>query len=183
MEFLRIFFSYICGQQHTLVLGGITLPFCQRCIGLYVGAFVAIALVSWLRPRPGAFFYWLHGVFMLVMFPFGFHLVDHGALVRTFTGTLFAFGMVYFLMLNLLTRFHGWKPESRLRLALYLILLSVATLSLLVMIRYGQDGVAISLAVIGLLGFAGIATLTAANLMLLPQILRTLLNRSAAPAR
>jgi uncharacterized membrane protein len=109
MNDLRTLFSYVCGQQHCWVLGGQMLPFCQRCTGLYFGACCAIVLVAVVRPRPNALLYWVHGLFMLFMFPFGFHLVAHSARMRTLTGALFGFGLVYYLALNPFTSCRVWN--------------------------------------------------------------------------
>ncbi len=176
MDTFRIFFSYICGQQHTWVLGGITLPFCQRCTGLYAGAFLAILLVGIVRPRPGALIYWLHGIFMLAMLPFGFHWVQHGGMVRTFTGALFAFGMVYFFALMPLSSRIGWRAVSPFG---YLLLICIAIALLLGAIYWGGAAVAILLTISGTIGLLGLAILTAVNLVLLPGIVRILIHQPA----
>ncbi len=40
METLREIFSFICGQGRCFVVDGTALPLCQRCLGLYAGAFL-----------------------------------------------------------------------------------------------------------------------------------------------
>ena len=94
---LNYAFSFICGQNNCWYLGGSVLPMCQRCTGLYVGS--ACALLCWLgwRPKPASLVLWAHGVFLLLMIPFGYHLVPQTAAVRTITGWLFAFGLVYYM--------------------------------------------------------------------------------------
>lgn len=179
MDLLRILFSYLCGQQHLWVLGGVALPFCQRCTGLYVGAFCAIILVAVFRPRPGVFLYWLHGVFMLAMFPFGFHLVEHGGLIRTFTGAVFAFGMVYYLALNPLSMTIGWKDYRPWHSAAYLMLASGTISLLLIGLHSGGAMSARLLSILGALGLAAILILVVANLICLPHTLRILLHRSS----
>jgi uncharacterized membrane protein len=178
MDLLRILFSYVCGQHNCWVLGGVTVPFCQRCTGLYVGAFCALFLIALFRPRPRAFLYWLHGILMLVMFPFGFHLVQHGGLVRTFTGALFAFGLVYYLALNPLSVRIGWKDSRRAWVGAYLALIVGTILLLLVSVTWGGAIVAALLALLGALGLAALVFLALANLLVLPGILRVLLHRS-----
>ena len=98
MESLAQLFSYVCGQVHLCVVNGEALPLCDRCVGLYFGGAYAI-LLSLLRPRATAPMLWLHGLFMLAMIPFGFHFIQHGALVRIITGQLFAYGLIYYLLL------------------------------------------------------------------------------------
>jgi uncharacterized membrane protein len=98
---LHHLFAFVCGQysDHTWAPGGIMLPVCQRCIGLYAGAAVAMALHLWLRPRLSARFLEMHGAFLLLMVPFGFHWLPQGPVLRAITGVLFAFGVVTYLWL------------------------------------------------------------------------------------
>ena len=95
-------FSWVCGQNpdHTWMPGGLLLPCCQRCLGLYVGAGVAALLHAVLKPQPTARFLQIHGLFLLLMVPFGFHWLPHGELLRAWTGVLFGFGIVTFLWLT-----------------------------------------------------------------------------------
>lgn len=181
MNFLRILFSLVCGQQHCWVLGGQQLPLCQRCTGLYVGTSFALIIVLVFRPRPAAFLYWLHGLFMLFMFPFGFHLVPHDALMRTFTGTLFAFGVVYYFELNLLTALGAWKSATPSRVVFYFTAIAASIALLLWLVRAGGSATAIVLSCLALFGLAALVLLTAANLILLPVTLRSL-RSSSLPA-
>ncbi|MBZ5683449.1 MAG: DUF2085 domain-containing protein [Acidobacteriia bacterium] len=183
MNFLRQFFSHICGQQHCWVLGGVSLPFCQRCTGLYVGAFFALVFVLMFRPRPSAFLYWIHGLFMLAMIPFGFHLVMHGAMARTVTGVLFAFGLVYYLLLNPLTAWHSWSRDSRERTGTYLLTLGITTLLLPMIVPWGGRTSAYVLTGLGVLGFAGLCCCVVVNLAVLPSTLWAMLRHSAEPSR
>lgn len=180
MDTLRILFSHICGQQHLWTLGGITLPFCQRCTGLYVGAFLAFAIITIQRPPASALLYWTHGSFMLLMFPFGFHLIPHGPLVRTLTGTLFAFGLVYFLLLNPVTawlhRDRNWSPV----LLRHFLSIGLAAGAILIAVSYGAATLGRMLTALGLAGFVCLALLTVANLVVLPSIIRSLLHRPAS---
>ena len=178
MIFLRELFSHICGQQHCWVLGGQTLPFCQRCAGLYVGAFCALILILILRLRPTVFLYWVHGIFMLVMIPFGFHFVAHGGLTRTLTGMLFGFGLVYYLALNPFTAWHAWKADTAWRTRAYVLLIATLLPLLLLTVRLGGGLSALVLTGLGVLGFAALCVLTAVNLAVLPGTFRTLRSRS-----
>lgn len=110
LDFLNHFFSAVCGQNpdHTWAPGGILLPCCQRCIGLYVGAAVATLLHWWLKPRLTARFLEAHGAFLLVTAPFGFHWVAQGPVLRTVTGVLFGFAVATFLRAPL-----GQRTEPR----------------------------------------------------------------------
>jgi uncharacterized membrane protein len=178
MNFLRDLFSHVCGQQHCWVLGGQALPFCQRCTGLYVGAFCALLLILLFRPRPNAFLYWIHGIFMLAMIPFGFHFVAHGGLTRTLTGGLFGFGLVYYLVLNPFTAWQAWKADTAWQTRTYLLLIVILLSLLLLTVRLGSGFSGLVLTGLGVLGFAALCLLTAVNLAVLPGAFRTLRSRS-----
>lgn len=180
MNFLRELFSHLCGQQHCWVLGSQSLPFCQRCTGLYVGSFCALILILTFRLRPNSSLYWIHGIFMLVMVPFGFHFVTHGGLTRTSTGLLFGFGLVYYLALNPLTAWERWKPESFSRTAAYFTLATSVLPLLFVTIRFGGSFSAAILAALGTLGLVGLSLLVVANLVVLPGTITTLLREPKA---
>lgn len=92
-------FSFVCGQQHNWVVGGEELPFCQRCTGLYVGALPALLAYLLWKPKPTTGMLWTHGLFLLLMAPFGYHVVAQTGEIRMLTGQLFAAGLVYYLTL------------------------------------------------------------------------------------
>jgi len=110
LELLSTLLATVCGQNlsHTWAPGGILLPCCQRCTGLYAGAAVATLLHLWLRPKLSSRFLELHGAFLLAMVPFGFHWVPQGPMLRTLVGVLFGFGLITFLRLPL----HGTAGEQ-----------------------------------------------------------------------
>lgn len=174
MNLLREVFSHICGQQHCWVLGGMTLPLCERCTGLYVGAFFGLILVLAFRPRPRVLVYWIHGWFMLIMLPFGFHLVAHGGLMRTVTGALFAFGLVYYLALNPLTLWHFWGSDSVRRTGGYLLMLALMVTVLLAAICSGGIWAAWILTVFAVAGAFALLGCAAVNVAILPRTLRIL---------
>jgi uncharacterized membrane protein len=107
LDFLHQLFSHVCGQNlaHTWSPGGEALPCCQRCTGVYVGAFVAALLQLALPPQPTSFWRWLNGAFLLFMVPAGFHWFPQGPQLRAISGILFGFGLVAFLSLPLLEKF------------------------------------------------------------------------------
>ncbi len=113
LEALSHLFAAVCGQNldHTWAPGGMLLPCCQRCAGLYAGAAVATLLHLWLRPKLSSRFLEVHGAFLLAMVPFGFHWVAQSAELRTLIGVLFGFGVVTFLWLPLQCR-AGASPAS-----------------------------------------------------------------------
>jgi uncharacterized membrane protein len=102
-ELLRHVFGWVCGQDpaHTWSPGDELLPLCQRCTGVYAGAFVAALLhLAW-RPLPTPRWLWLNGAFLLSMLPFGFYWIPQNAELRCASGILFGFGLVAFLWLTL----------------------------------------------------------------------------------
>jgi uncharacterized membrane protein len=101
-DFLERAFSFLCGQDpaHTWAPSGAPLPFCERCTGLYVGAAIAMLLLILCKPVLDARFRWLHAALLVLMAPFGFHLVPQGPVLRTMSGYWFAFGIVGLLRLG-----------------------------------------------------------------------------------
>ena len=102
-DLLYHLFAHVCGQNpaHTWAPGSVALPCCQRCVGLYVGACAAALLHLMARPSATYRGRWVHGAFLLLMLPFGFHWLPQGPILRTVTGVLFGFGLTAFLRLAL----------------------------------------------------------------------------------
>jgi hypothetical protein len=46
METLSDIFAHVCGQNHCFAAGGVDLPVCQRCLGLYVAAALTAAWLA-----------------------------------------------------------------------------------------------------------------------------------------
>lgn len=102
-ELLRHLFGWVCGQDlaHTWSPGGELLPLCQRCTGVYAGAFIAALFHLARRPPPTPRWLWLNGSFLLFMLPSGFHSIPQNAELRCASGILFGFGLIAFLWLTL----------------------------------------------------------------------------------
>jgi uncharacterized membrane protein len=179
LELLDHLFAAVCGQNpdHTWAPGGIPLPCCQRCTGLYVGACAAAMLHYWLRPKLTGRFLEMHGVFLLAMAPFGFHWVPQGPVVRTITGMLFGFAVVTFLWLPVsrlagrtrrgarlrLTRDERVRADASARRSYF----SGVVLTAIVLVGLTTSGgrlAAYSLSFLLFLGAAALGTLVAANL-------------------
>ena len=106
-ELLRHVFGWVCGQNpaHTWSPGGELLPLCQRCTGVYIGAFAAALLhLAW-RPAPAPRWLWLNGAFLLFIMPSGFYWIPQNPELRCASGILFGFGLVAFLWLTLPAKF------------------------------------------------------------------------------
>lgn len=163
MTWLTDIFSLVCGQIHCWAPGGVQMPVCERCLGLYLGAVWSLVLVLAVRAHPTRALLWLHGLAMLAMIPFGYHLVPHGPAMRTVTGFVFGLGMVYYLTL---------APGETLRLerlaksraAIPYVVVALAPLPLvLVSVQYGPLLAGSVLAVLAVAGLAVTALLALAN--------------------
>jgi uncharacterized membrane protein len=100
MDFLTHLFSWLCGQNpsHVWSPGGVALPCCQRCTGLYAGAIAAVGLHLWTRPQVNRGFLMLHGLFLLQLVPCGLYWIAQGPILRSISGVLAGFGIVAFLI-------------------------------------------------------------------------------------
>jgi len=179
MNGLAELFSHVCGQVNLWAPGGEALPFCQRCTGLYVGGAWVQALWLAFRPRPTLRVLGMHGLLLLLMVPFGYHLVPQSGEVRTLTGLLFAVGLTYLLALNPALRWRPWENRSGNERAYWAAI--VISLPLLLLAVHWEGGLAAPvLAWMGVAGLMGFAGLTIANLALLSLPVWHRLHRSAS---
>lgn len=167
-DLLQHGFALVCGQNpwHTWAPGGLPLPCCQRCTGFYAGAGVAAWLHWWLRPRLSGRFLEIHAVFLMLMAPFGFHWLAHGALVRAITGVLFGFGVVSFLWTPLSGQ--AGRRDADLpsgRTGAYGLGLAAAVVGLPLGGFYGGQVAAYALSGLAGWGLLAITVLVAANLL------------------
>lgn len=118
MEALFDLFGHFCGQQidHTWLPGGVPLPVCQRCTGLYVGAALAVGLMGWFRPRLDGWFLLVHGAFLLGIAPSRLGWIEDGPEMRTITGFLYGAAVAVLLarwpveVLGCVARFRRPRP-------------------------------------------------------------------------
>jgi len=174
LELLSQFFGAVCGQhpEHTWAPGGLLLPVCQRCTGLYAGAAVAAFLHVFPRPKPSSRWLELHGAFLLLMVPFGFHWIPQGPSLRSITGVLFGFGVLMFLRLPVSFRLaaqeplpgHRITPEHR-RLV-YLIALAVTAVAVPWLGNAGGTLAGYVLITLCCVGAVALGVLAAANVAL-----------------
>jgi uncharacterized membrane protein len=170
---LTQFFAAVCGQHldHTWTPGGIWLPLCQRCTGLYAGAGMAALLHLWLKPKPTFRFLAVHGSFLLLMMPFGFHWLPQGPALRAITGVLFGFGVTAFLWLALnlgskpaeLSLQHTGPNGRSGRWWLYAFVLGATSLAVPLLGTYGGKVSAAALIALCCCGAAGLSLLVLAN--------------------
>lgn len=99
------FGSAVCGQlaEHTYYVGGVPLPLCARCTGMYIGALTGLVFFSWRHPRSASlprswivvflllfFFLWAADGLnsLLASFPALPHLYPPANTLRLITGAL-----------------------------------------------------------------------------------------------
>jgi uncharacterized membrane protein len=185
-EWLTALFGLVCGQlpAHTSLPGGIPLPFCQRCTGLYTGAAVAAALHVALRIRASERFLQVHGGFLLLMVPLGFHWLPQNALVRMTSGVVFGAGVVAYLWLTAAPRLLALRPLSRVGSWIYATGIAVALAVVPAAAFYGGAAAWDTLVLLALAGAAALALLVSLNLTLAAAWLRIqfrLLSSSGSP--
>jgi uncharacterized membrane protein len=175
MSLLHELFSLLCSQKHNWLVGGLELPFCQRCTGLYVGAVPALLVYFWFRPKATNGMLWTHGMCLLLMVPFGYHLVAQSSEIRMLTGQIFAIGLVYYLTLLFADRW--WKGRELLPSALvsYFVTGLLALLFLQAAVIWGGPRTGAMLSWLGFGGLLVYGLLVLANLVLLTSTAWTLL--------
>lgn len=174
---LHHIFSFVCGQEHNWIVGGEALPFCQRCTGLYVGAVPTLLVYLWFRPKATSGILWVHGMCLLQMVPFGYHLIAQTGEVRMLTGQLFAIGLIYYLTLLPGDRWPPRQELSRSGIAGY-FLSGTATLFLLqAAVIWGGPRTSTMMSWMGLLGLLIYGLLVLGNLLALTIAALSLLHR------
>ena len=174
MTALHQIFSFVCGQTHVWTVGGQTLPLCQRCTGLYVGAACALGSWAFFRPRATDATLCAHGIALLLMVPFGYHLVPQNGDIRTLTGYVFGFGLVYFLLL-IPGRDGARAPAGAGQtpgLYGYVAGFAAGAAAVVLAVHLGGTRTAVILSWISIAGVAALAILSAVNLFLLPGYVR-----------
>lgn len=167
-SFLVWAFSWVCGQDlaHTWAPGGNPLPMCQRCTGFYSGAAIALVLMLWFRPQIGSRYRRLHTILVLAMAPFGFHLIPHGAVVRTISGLWFGFGVVGLLWILPGKAFSGRRVRARAGNRLHPVLGLIGLVLLPALACWGGTLAAETLPWLALLGLAALAGLLITDIVL-----------------
>ncbi len=167
-EWLTDLFGLVCGQlpAHTSAPGGMLLPFCQRCTGFYVGAAVASALHLSLRIRASERFLQLHGAFLLLMVPLGYHWVPQAAVARMLSGVLFGAGLVCYLWLTAGPRMTALRDLDLRGSLTYTTGIAATLLFVPAASLFGNVTAWYALVALASLGLASLALLVAANLAL-----------------
>lgn len=167
-ELLHSGFAFVCGQNpaHTWMPGGVPLPFCERCTGVYAGAAIALLLHWLVRPKLTGRLLELHGAFLLLMIPLGFHWVPQGPVLRTLSGLLFGAGLVTFLLprFGSLPSDESFRPP-RAAQTRYLTGLGLALIVVPCLAAFGATPAGTLLALLGGIGALVLAALACATLI------------------
>ena len=179
VEHVREVFALVCGRAHCWALGGEALPFCQRCTGLYVGAAVAVVLYAVFRPRHSSLSLWIHGLLLLLMVPFGYHLVPQNGVLRTLTGQLFAVGLVSYLSLLPTSRLAFWREGGKGAWRAYAVWVLGSVVILQGVVQVGGRLAGAVAAWLGFVGLIVLVMLVLTNLILLLEAMWRALRRTA----
>ena len=102
---------------------------------------------------------------MLLMIPFGYHLLAQEGVARTVTGQLFGFGLVYYLFLNPADKWNTWSDDEGWRVMAYLLFSLLGIPLLLLAILKGTTFAAGILAWTGFVGLLVLVVLVSANIL------------------
>jgi hypothetical protein len=90
MDTLTAAFAHVCGQARCFVIDGAPLPVCQRCAGLYIGAFATGVWLllgrAWRRGLPAYGVVCAQALALLVALAGGLHVLDSGPTWRLACG-------------------------------------------------------------------------------------------------
>ncbi len=113
METLSDILSLVCGQGRCFVIDGQTLPVCQRCCGLYVGAAVTgiwlAASGLWRLGLPGRNVLIVHLAMLAAALLGGLHVIDPGPRWRLLCGLWTGHVVTFWLLAG------AWQLSKRRR--------------------------------------------------------------------
>lgn len=94
-----VIFGQVCGQpmDRTWSLDGGSLPFCQRCTGLYVAAGWDLLIRGWGRARPSGLARGIQGLLVAQVLVFKLGWVPETGWVRTLSGYALGLGLTGWL--------------------------------------------------------------------------------------
>ena len=153
-ELARGVFGFLCHQNpaRSFAPSGTALAICARCTGVYVCFALALPMLTLARRLGGKAMICLHGIMVMQVAVFGFHLVSHGPMVRTLSGQMFAVGLMYFL-------FRAASPGQSSQvhptgpcLVAYISATAAALVALQLLVRLDQPWTATLVNVLALIG-------------------------------
>jgi uncharacterized membrane protein len=102
METITYLFSYVCGQVRSFYVDGIALPVDQRCLGLYLGAFLTALWLAgsgvWRRGLPGPGVLLVHIALLGAALLGGLHVIDPGPQWRLLFGLWTGHVVIFWLV-------------------------------------------------------------------------------------
>ena len=134
--------AWLCGQSRCLVVDGLPLPLCQRCLGLYLGGGITVLWLLgsgvWRRGLPSFRVGLLQSLALIVAMVGGLHLLDTGPRWRLVCG-LWTGHVALVWLVSAATHLHrrragthppGWRPRDRIQGVLALPFLGLVALLL-----------------------------------------------------
>ena len=103
MNIINYIFSFLCSQEvsRSFVIDGSVLPFCQRCMGVYIGLGISfvylLASGYYKKGLPPQSIIYVNIASLLIMPIFGFHLLDPGPAWRLWSGLIFGNAIAFLL--------------------------------------------------------------------------------------
>jgi hypothetical protein len=142
-----------------------------------VGGVYALLAIILFRPRPSRLCLWLNGAFLLLMIPFGYHLVWQNSIIRIVTGQLFGASLVYFLLLNPVNLVSKKKNPLTNSEWPYLAVVLAGIPLLLVLIEFGGINTAWILSWTAFAGLSVYAVLCLANFIAIPAAILAMVHK------
>ena len=157
-------FALICHQspERCWAPGGIAMPICQRCTGVYVGVLLAVITIIFVRCPVNRKLLVLHALLALQAIPFGLHLVPETAGIRLLSGQLLGVGIVYLLTAGLV---EGMRIKLRRSCKPYICTTVICFLSLQLIVHTPVPVMAAALALASMLGLAVLICLVLVNII------------------
>jgi len=166
-ELAREVFALLCHQDpaRTWEPGGADLAMCARCVGVYTGFALAAPILALGRRLGSKVPLWAHGILVVQVAVFGFHLLPAGLTLRTLSGQMFAVGVMYFLFPAVPRAQSSLPGTTGWPLIGYLLATAAAVIGLQSLVRLDRPWAVTVLDVLAMVGLAVFASLAAVLLV------------------
>ena len=113
-EIARVVFSFLCHQDvgSSRPDAGIPAALCQRCMGMYAGAFLALFLFPLARFKPDNKILLVHGLFLFQGVLLGVFSFPQAGWIKILSGQLFVLGVFYILWMNIQIKRRLFKDQA-----------------------------------------------------------------------